>query len=132
MGTVATLSHLSSSGNIYIRAGKITDKTQQRGLLLYMAGPEVQTIFKTLTDTGNDNGFKTAVEKLSEYFMPKKNIKYELCTFRQARQYPDETLDQYHTRLRKLATTCEFADVEREIKSQIIQSCVFSRLRKKC
>ena len=63
--------------------------------------------------------------------MPKKNIEYEICTFSQVRQYPDETLDQYHTRLRKLATTCEFADIEREIKTQIIQCCIFSRLRKK-
>ena len=117
--------------NIYLRAGKITDKTQQRALLLYMAGPEVQTIFETLTDTGNDDDFKTAVEKLSEYFMPKKNIEYEIYTFRQARQSADETLDQYHTRLRKLATTCEFADADREIKMQIIQSCASSRLRKK-
>ena len=117
--------------HIYLRAGKITDKTQQRALLLYMAGPQVQEIFETLTDTGNDDDFKTAVEKLTEYFMPKKNLAYEVYVFRQARQSPDEALDQYHTRLRKLATTCEFVDGEREIKTQIIQSCLSSRLRRK-
>jgi hypothetical protein len=42
-----------------------------------MAGPQVQTIFETLA---NDflNDFKTAVEKLTEYFMPKKNLEYEI------------------------------------------------------
>ena len=43
-----------------------------------MAGPEVQTFFETLTDTGINNDFKKAVEKLSEYVMPKKNIEYQI------------------------------------------------------
>ena len=117
--------------HIYLRAGKITDKTQQRALLLYMAGPQVQEIFETLTDTGNDEDFKTAVDKLTAYFMPKKSLEYEIYVFRKSRQAADETLDQYHTRLRKLATTCEFGDVDREIKTQIIQSCISTRLRRK-
>jgi hypothetical protein len=114
--------------HLYLRAGKITDKTQQRALLLYMAGPQVQTIFETLA---NDflNDFKTAVEKLTEYFMPKKNLEYEIYIFRKARQTTDETLDQCHMRLRKLATTCEFTDADSEIKTQIIRSCVSTRLR---
>ncbi|CAB3997331.1 Hypothetical predicted protein [Paramuricea clavata] len=68
------------------------------------------------TNTGGDDDFKTAVEKLTEYFMPKKNLEYEIYIFRQARQTTDETLDQYHTRIRKLATTYEFTDADREIK----------------
>ena len=117
--------------HIYLRAGKITDKTQQRALLLHMAGPQVQEIFETLTDTGNDEDFKTAVDKLTAYFMPKKSLEYEIYVFRKSRQAADETLDQYHTRLRKLATTCESGDVDREIKTQIIQSCISTRLRRK-
>jgi hypothetical protein len=117
--------------HLYLRAGKITDKTQQRVLLLYMAGPQVQTIFETLADTGGDDDFKTAVEKLTKYFMPKKNLEYEIYIFRKARQTTDETLDEYHTRLRKLATTCELTDADREIKTQIIQSCVSTRLRRR-
>ncbi|CAB3993903.1 Hypothetical predicted protein [Paramuricea clavata] len=95
-----------------------------------MAGPQVQAIFEMLANTGGDDDFKTAVEKLTEYFMPKKNLEYEIYIFCQPRQMIDETLDQYHTRLRKLATTCEFTDVDREIKTQIIQSCVSTHLRR--
>lgn len=40
-------------------------------------------------------------------------------------------MDTYHTRLRQLATTFEFADNDSEIKSQIIQSCTSSKLRRK-
>lgn len=32
-------------------------------------------------------------------------------------------MDTFHTRLRKLAETCEFENIDNEIKSQIIQSC---------
>ena len=51
--------------------------------------------------------------------------------FRQARQQPQETLDQFATRLRQLASSCEFTSVDKEIKSQIILSCSSSRLRRR-
>ena len=40
--------------------------------------------------------------------------------FRQATQQENETIDEYHTRLRQLSKHCEFADVEFEIKMQIV------------
>ena len=40
-------------------------------------------------------------------------------------------MNSYHSRLRHLATTCEFTDVDKEVKSQIIQSCTSQRLRRK-
>jgi len=49
----------------------IKDKKRQRALLLHYAGEDVNEIFDTLTDTGED--FATAKLKLKEYFAPKKN-----------------------------------------------------------
>ena len=69
--------------NLFV-ASAITDKKRQRALLLYYAGEEVSEIFETLVDKGDD--FATAKEKLTEYFDPKKNVEYEIYTFRQARQ----------------------------------------------
>ena len=43
-------------------AANITDHKQKRVVLLYVAGPSVQKIFKTLSETGTD--FKIATEKL--------------------------------------------------------------------
>ena len=37
-------------------------------------------------------------------------------------------MDQFATRLRKLAQTCDFQNVDREIKSAIIQHCTESSL----
>ena len=36
-------------------------KARKRALLLYLAGPEVETIFVTLSDTGNDDDYDKVV-----------------------------------------------------------------------
>ena len=46
------------------------------------------------------------------------------------KQNPGETTNLYHSRLRQLATTCEFTDIDK-VKSQIIQWCTSQRLHRK-
>ena len=110
-------------------AADIKDKKRQRALLLYYAGEEVSEIFDTLPETGND--LETAKTKLNAYFDPKKNVEFEVFTFHQAKQNSGETMNSYHSRLRQLTGTCEFAEVDKEINSQIIQSCTSQCLRRK-
>ena len=112
----------------YIVAMNITNDKQKRALLLYQAGEATQEIFETLPETGED--YATAQTKLDEYFSPKKNVDYEVFQFRQAVQQSGKTVDQFVTRLRKLAATCEFGDVAKEIKSAVIQNCLSKRLRR--
>ena len=50
--------------------------------------------------------------------------------FGKAVQGSDETLDQFHTRLRTLAESCEFHDLEFEIQVQIVIGGRSIRLRK--
>ena len=64
------------------------DKERRRALLLHYAGEEVNEIFETLPNTGND--YDTAVTKLTEYFSPKKNTEFEVYKFRQAKQEAGE------------------------------------------
>ena len=40
-------------------------------------------------------------------------------------------MSDYVTKLQQLAVNCEFANVNKEIKSQIIQCCASQRLRRK-
>ena len=108
---------------------EIKDKKRQRALLLHYAGEDVNEIFDTLTDTGED--IATAKLKLKEYFAPKKNTEYEVYRFRQTKQSPEETIDSFYTKLRQLALNCEFADTSKQVKSQIIQGCHSTRLRRK-
>ena len=56
-----------------IVAFDIKDKARKRALLPYLAGPKVETIFATLPDTGEENDFDTAEQKLTEYFAQKKH-----------------------------------------------------------
>ena len=55
---------------------------------------------------------------------------YEIFKFRAAKQQADETIDQFTTRLRKLAATCDFTSIDKEVKSAIIQNCLSKRLRR--
>ena len=112
----------------YLTAMNITNDKQKKALLLYQASEATQEIFEMLPDTGED--YETAQAKLDGYFSPKKNIDYKIFQFRQAVQEPGETIDQFVTRLRKLAATCDFHDVSKEIKSAVIQSCQSKRLRR--
>ena len=74
-------------------ANAITDDTRKCALLLYLAGPRVREIFRHLPDTGDEADFTTALTKLIEYFKPQHNRLYEVYTFRQAFQEPNETID---------------------------------------
>ena len=108
--------------------------TRKRALLLYhlyAAGNEVETIFATLSEVGENKDYKKAVEKLNEYFLPKKNVLLETHKFRQLKQITEETIDQYCTRLRQQAIICEFSNSENELKIQLVEGCLSSRVRRK-
>ena len=115
----------------FLVAMDIKDDTRKRALLLYAAGNEVEKIFETLTDVGEDKDYKTAVEKLTEYFVPKKNLLYEVHKFRQLKQLSEETIDQFCTRPRQQAIVCEFTNTKREIKIQLVERCLSSRVRRR-
>ena len=124
---------LSRFRNLLV-AMNVTDKNRQRALLLHYAGEATYEIFDTLPNTTAAEGedpFDKAVQALTNYFTPKQNREYEIYVFRQAKQEHNESISVFHTRLRQLAVTCEFADVDREIKTQIVQSCSSHKLRTK-
>ena len=120
-----------SDFDMYLTASGITDPTRKRALLLYQAGPRVREIFKQIPDTGTSADYDTAKDKLKAHFDPQKNKRYEVYRFRQATQESNETLDQFHTRLRTMAETCEFTDIEFEIEEQIIIGGRSSKIRKR-
>ncbi|CAB4023777.1 Transposon Tf2-9 poly, partial [Paramuricea clavata] len=113
----------------YIAASGINDKKQQRAILLHLAGPEVQDIFETLEDTGND--LDTAIAKLTSYFEPQKNIPFERHNFRQTTQLQGETIEQLAIRLKHQVKFCEYGNPNDMIRDQIIEHCSSSRLRRR-
>lgn len=61
---------------------------------------------------GAEDDYDIAKAKLKEHFELQKIRRYVIYRFRQAKQELQKSLDQFHTRLRTLAQTCEFANVE--------------------
>ena len=59
----------------------ITVPKRKRALLLHYTGPEVDEIFDTLPNTGDDSDYGTAFEKLNEYFFPQTNIPMKYTIF---------------------------------------------------
>ena len=50
-------------------------------MLLHLAGPDVQEIFTTLTETGDATNYASAVEVLNAYFVPQVNSAFVSQTF---------------------------------------------------
>ena len=115
---------------MFLAASNITNKTRQRALLLYQAGPRVREIFRQFPEPGADDDVAKAEELLTAYFEPQKNRLYQVYKFQQAKQEASETIDQFHTRLHSLAKNCEFSDVSFEIMVQIVIGGKSSRVRK--
>jgi len=104
---------------------------RKRGMLLHYAGTEVQAIFKTFdaNKVGEAHDFDKAVQSLTTYFNPDINAEFCRYKFRSIRQNVNETVDEFHTRLRQALPGCNFQDAE--VKSQIIQGCSSIKLRRK-
>lgn len=49
--------------------------------------------------------------------------------FRQAAQQPTENIDSYVTRLRSLAKSCEYGNVDKMIQDQVVDRCASNGLR---
>ena len=115
--------------NNLMTAMNVSNQAQKRAMLLYFAGEQFLEIFDSLSATGTT--YDSAISAFDGYVKPQKNTEFEIYKLRQAKQNPSESIDDFHTRLRKLAENCEFDNTDREIKSQIIQGCASNKLRRK-
>ena len=117
------------SFQFYLTATGVTEEEQKRALLLHVAGTEVQEVFSTLSAA--DGTCAAALNSLNAYFAPKANIRYERYLFCQSSQEQHETIDVFVMRLKKLAATCEFTDIDDVIIDQVIEKTNSHELRKK-
>ena len=56
----------------------IEEGKQKRAFLLHNGAPEVDEIFVTPQDVGDDKDYKKAYENLTAHFSPQVNIVYEV------------------------------------------------------
>ena len=102
-------------------AADIEDTKRQRALLLYYVGQSVCDVFDTFTDTGTD--YKTALDKLTAHFSPKRNPDFYKCLLGEARQHDGESIVDFYVRLQQMAVNCEFTatDKDSNLKTQILR-----------
>ena len=128
----------------FLTAMNIADDARKKSMLLHYSGDDVYDVYETLTIAPQqitaaqganpavmETEYQAIVRALSAKFSPRKNVDFEIFTFRQEKQRQDETVDSFCTRLYHLATNCEFQNKEKEIKAQIVAGCISSDLRRR-
>ncbi|MCG7866506.1 MAG: hypothetical protein JAY74_09055 [Candidatus Thiodiazotropha taylori] len=127
-----------------LTALNIVNDDRKKAMLLHYIGEEAYDIYDSFSDEKKGKGATVTVgdvtrpneypvlkQSLTDYFTPKANTSYEVFKFRQAKQNAGEAIDSYYTRLRTLASTCEFHNADNEILGQIIQGCTSTRIRRR-
>ncbi len=74
----------------------------------------VLTNLPTLTPADRKKPDKI-MQALREYFIPQRNVLYERFVFNTAKQKPGEPIDVFSMRLRRLAESCEFGQLQDEL-----------------
>ena len=88
------------------------DKTVRVATLRSVMGRECLQILKNLDITEDDRKDpKKCIDALENYFKPTRNEIYERYIFYSSDQGPNETIDQWVTRLRQLTKSCNFENM---------------------
>ena len=89
----------------------IKDDNMQVPLLLHVMGDEALEVYNSFSfDTeAAKNKYETVIEKFEEFCTPKKNVILERFYFNKASQETNEDFDHFVTRVKNLASTCEFS-----------------------
>ena len=65
----------------FLLAMDIDEPTRKRALLLHYIGPSAFDVFETLSNTGDEKDYKTAMERLTEHFTPKAMLNMKSICF---------------------------------------------------
>jgi hypothetical protein len=89
----------------------IRGENVQVPLLLHVMGEEALEVYNSFTWTsdGDKNKYDLVIAKFEDYCTPKKNVVLERFHFNNAIQGEKEEFDKFVTRIKNLATSCEFA-----------------------
>nr|CAI5827862.1 unnamed protein product [Callosobruchus analis] len=120
---------------IYLDAAGIENSNKRKAVLLHFGGIGLQEIFYNLPGadvSDNENSYNIAIEKLNEYFTPRRSKVYERHLFRLLKQENGEKLEKFLVRLRHQAAKCQFStSLEEQLVDQITEKCLSTDLRKK-
>ncbi|KAG1940200.1 retrotransposable element [Pimephales promelas] len=115
----------------FILAVGLTDVStaRKKALLLHCLGAEGHRVLGTL-ESGATSDYDTAVELLTAHFTPTQSALLRRFLFRQRKQLPGESVQQYVANLRGLPSTCKFGALQDEmIRDQLIEHTNNAKVR---
>ena len=111
----------ADSKGLILDSGKPHIDQQRRAQRFQFTGPDVQDIFSTLENTGTATDYKLAVDELNT-LCASRQVGLRPRKFRASCQETGETIQQFFTRLKRLAKDCSFgADKENQIRDEILE-----------
>jgi len=107
--------------------------TTRLAMFLTTIGDDGVKVFEAFTYAEPESAeqFDVVIRKFKEYCTPVHNIVYERFLFWHHAQTPGETIDQYVTRQRHLAKTCNFMEEDNMMRDHIVFTCQDARLKER-
>ena len=116
----------------HIEANNI-EAPRRKSSLLLMLDQDAYNVYKTLTVAANASAtFDEVCTALNVKFVCKRNELVEETKFMGAKRHEGESINDYVTRLRRLATYCGFDDIDKRITSQLIYGANLPELTLDC
>lgn len=123
-----------------VMASKVVDATEKRNLLMALGGIDMQDVVQKLPGaiveaSDTIDPYKVLIEKLDEYFAPKRHSILERHLFWNLKQDPEEANDRFLLRLTTEAARCDFGKTAEEAREVAIidkfLSCVVPNVKEK-
>ena len=125
----------------------IINPEQKKGLLLMYAGSDLNDIVDAFDDdvlapidavpaadgraaVPAQNVYQRLTIAITNHFNPQANTEFQKYLFKNTVQTSPD-IDEFYGQLRQLAATCNFINVDAEIKSQLIFGCKMDKVRTK-
>ena len=105
------------------------DEEIQVSALVYSMGPEAESVLQSFG--GEANTFTAVIQKLDEYFIPKRNFIAERQSFEQRNQAGWESNEQYIRALFSQADKCDFTDKQERLRDRLLAGMRDKELSKK-
>lgn len=131
------------SFTLYLEAEEITAIPKKKSKLLHLGGPQLQEVAYNIPGAlveydpkAKNDVFGILVQKLDEYFTPKRNSAYERHIFRSLSPAEGESFSKFMLKLRQQMSKCFLGSTKSEIeeislKDKIIDSWASNELKKK-
>ena len=90
--------------------------------LIYCMGREAEHVFGSLqfAEQGDEAKFDKVMQKLDDYFVPKRNIIHEQARFHQRKQEPGESVEAFVRALYEIAEHCQFQDKKEQLRVRLV------------